>query len=244
VENPRPSTPAHEVIATLREELLRLKIQRELSELKKKSVLDRPLASIVISFLLTGVLGVGVTHLIDSRQKARDLLMNEENAKQTATQVNFRAFSELIYSRYTRASLLYSALKRRALEKEIVQRKQEYDNAYYEWDAKLMTSSFLLRQAEGVSAYGDFETDVQHKFTPLFKAMDSCLTTAYDDRILRHLPVEPRLDRCLGMNDPTHSIMRTTLSCSYAVTDKIYQFMSGLRSAIAWDPEEHCALPR
>ena len=107
-----------------------------------------PLVSVVVGFLLTGVLGFVLTGHYQA-----------ERAKHDAIVEGVKSFSDLIYARYTRAALLYSALNRRASDEEIKKRKSDYDDAYFKWGSSVMSKSLLLRQAENAIQYSEFEKD-------------------------------------------------------------------------------------
>ena len=88
-----------------------------------KSRWEHPLTITLISFLLTGVIGATVSYQIQSRNAETD-----RQAKHYEASTNgIAAFSDLLYTRYTRASFLGSALKGRADEEEVLARKKLYD---------------------------------------------------------------------------------------------------------------------
>src|SRR5438132_13490846 len=99
--------------------------QRSQNEFRETS-LDRfsrnPLVSVFVGFLLTGVVGFVLTGHYQA-----------ERARHDATVEGVKSFSDLIYARYTRAALLYSALNRGASDEEIRKRKNDYDDAYFKW---------------------------------------------------------------------------------------------------------------
>jgi len=176
-------------------------------------MLAHPLTSVIVGFILTGIIGWALTNWYNERQKQNDLSRARFENGTTAAQ----DFARIVYRRYTRATMLYSALLRDAEPDEIRQRKKDYDDAYADWGANLQSNLFVIRKLTGKFEYGALESPVENTLVPAFTYIDTCLTKAYDAR-LRGQPAIPILRSC-NMTDR----LKQTLNISYDVTEELFQ---------------------
>jgi hypothetical protein len=221
VENLVSDETLRKRIDQILDDALREKI-RALLQNKRQPLIEKlsenGLVKIVVSFIVTGILGFLLTNLYQERQ-----------ARNQARIAGINSFADIVYNRYTRASLLASALRRGSLDSELEKRKEQYDDAYFQWDSSLRRNTFLLRQAQGTVQYSTFESFVQYDLTPLFTVIDGCLTNAYDIRVLKHATtdiVNNALDSCLKKVPKSREMsgyFKAALNCSAAITDVFYK---------------------
>jgi hypothetical protein len=208
------------------DELLRERI-RKIGQATQKSFLEKAsnndLVKLLFGFFLTGIVGFILTSHYQ-----------QEQSLQQARVAGVNSFSDALYSRYTRAFMLASAIRRGASDDELKKRKEQYDDAYVAWGSTLRRNMFVLRQAQDTVQYSKFESVVQYKLVPLYNEIDKCLTAAYDSRFSRRLPndsVNHSLDQCLG-KDPTEpnklsAYFQAALDCSSATTGVFYKRVMG-----------------
>jgi hypothetical protein len=204
------------------DELLRKQI-REAAENKKEGQLERitknPMVSVVAGFLLTGVIGaLLVSYLEASRQKA-ERRAAEDQVRYTASVSAIHEFTKLVYERRERTALLYSALKRDASDAEITDRKTKYDEVYVKWASNEQSNLFFIRTALKDKSYNEFEQTVEQNLVPIFRKLDGCLTTGYDNFKKKSAPFFPK--DC----DPGKDL-QTALDCSYAITDELFKLVA------------------
>jgi hypothetical protein len=185
----------------------------ESDDISRDRVLAHPLTSVVVGFVLTGLIGWVLTNWYNERQKQNDLARARyENGTAAAQE-----FAQIVYRRYTRATMLYSALLRNADLDEVRQRKRDYDEAYADWGANLQSNLFVIRKLTGKMEYSALESPVEHTLVPAFTAIDTCLTQAYDARVRGAQPV-PILRAC-KMTEK----FKQTLDLSYDITEELFQ---------------------
>jgi hypothetical protein len=227
------------------DEILRSRIRALIDEKPPESAfykfLRHPLVVSGFSFILTGLIGWALTTRYEAKQHAAETQRDIQAQSRLALLRGVEDLSQLMYSRQTRASLLYAALNRDAPPKEIYDRKSRYDDSVYEWNANLRRTSFLLRQAEGVHTYSTFESDVQYRLTPMFAAIDGCLTDAYD-RSDKHVQVQLELDRCLHVENKKGDISRV-VGCIYAISERVYTLVDAGNSELNGDADVPARCP-
>jgi hypothetical protein len=175
--------------------------------------LAHPLTSVVVGFILTGIIGWLLTNWYNERQKQNDLArVRFESGTEAAQKI-----AQIVYRRYTRASMLYSSFLRSAELDELRQRKKEYDEAYADWGATLQSNLFTIRRLTGKIKYTSRESQFESALVQSFTSIDACLTKAYDARIKGQQPI-PILRSC----DMTAQLEQA-LNLSYDVTEELFQ---------------------
>ena len=188
-----------------------------------RDVLAHPLTSVIVGFILTGIIGWALTNWYNERQKQNDLARARfENGTAAA-----QDFARVVYRRYTRATMLDSALLREAEPEEVRQRKKEYDEAYADWGASLQANLFVIRKLTGKFEYSALESPVENTLVPAFTSIDQCLTKAYDARLRGQSPT-PILRACKMKEQ-----LKQTLDISYDVTEELFQ--AAVRDSTAAD---------
>lgn len=206
-----------------------------------------PLASVIVGFVLTGVIGWGLTTWYGAREKAREQELSDRRARQTQELADKRAaherdladrrahyetstravqeFSRTVYERYTGAMLLQSALMRPASSEEIERRKLDYDRAFAEWSTGNQANLFMIRKVMRRASYTEVEAGVEFELVPILREVDACLTRAYDTRKSSG-GARAVLTQC----DFTNRLQQS-LDCSYHITNRLFEVASlGLES--------------
>src|SRR5262245_30140628 len=197
--------------------LARLKERRDRAGPRLDQLLRHPLTALVVGFLLTGLVGSWLTSMYAEKSRERDRTLAEDRAQFDLSLKSIDDFTTLLYARRTRAAMLYSSFVRDAPPDEIKQRKHDYDEAFAAWNSRLQATLFTIRRAVKAAEYSYFENLVETRLVPPFRALDSCLTRMYDERIAaRKAPP----DSC----DPP-KLLQVTLDCSYAVSDELLKFV-------------------
>lgn len=174
----------------IKEEVLRGRIRKILDEPTPswwQSFSRHPLTSIVVGFLFTVVL----TQIIKQHQDSRDKA-NEQREHEYAMQAEvlrqkhisgiaaIELFSEIMYSRLTRSSMLGSALVRNAALPEIEIRKDKLDEAYVKWSVQ-RHKTYLTLQEIDLQLYPKIK-DYDDSLLVHYQKLDSYLTNGYDAR--------------------------------------------------------------
>lgn len=182
-----------------------------------------PLLTILVAFFLTGIVGTVFTSNITQNQRLREIQRTEIEERKNAV----REFSRAVYERRTRASMLFSALKRKAQIDEIKQRKNLYDDAFVEWNINHQANLFIIRDLMEESDYSKFEGFIEFRLVNnILGPIDRCLTSAYDEHIR-----EGEANRILEACNITVLLQRA-LDCSYAITDELYRLSQTTSNSI------------
>lgn len=193
-------------------ELLNLK-KRELSNKEDLKELSRhPLIIVIISFMLSGIVGAVISNFFNKKELERNHLFQITAIRRSSIQ----DFSRLIYLQRSRADMLESSFRRSADIEEIKERKKLYDDAFVEWNSKLQSNLFLIRNVVNAHNYSMFEQNVEFHLVPIFQGIDNCLTQAYDKRLQNQDPTS-FLKKC-----KTNRLLQVSLDCSYAITDELF----------------------
>lgn len=145
----------------------------------KESIFRHPLATMVVGFLLTGVVGTLLTnHFAESRQ-AEAKALEQRDARRKAVLELSRLSSE----RVTRAELLGVALERHASVEVICELKKLYDEAEANWLLNRQAALLLAREVLGADDYDSFRKEVEtrvgkRRMLPLRDCLDQACTQA------------------------------------------------------------------
>jgi hypothetical protein len=154
---------------------------------RKRSLWEHPLTLLVIGFLLTGVVGTGISLSFRSRQASQERDRQENDAKREMETRHYEAstkavvdLSNALYLRYVRAGMLKSALSRGAPVGDVQRRKELYDEALVQQEATVLTSHLLIREALVEQDYNYWERKYQYALKPRLSLMDKELTDITD----------------------------------------------------------------
>ncbi|MCP3867696.1 MAG: hypothetical protein GY703_06285 [Gammaproteobacteria bacterium] len=144
--------------------------------------LRHPLTSIVLGFILTGVLGTAITqHFLDQREQERLRAQAALDRKQAIQQ-----FSKLNEERNVRAEMMLKALRSNSNGDEVKTARQEYERAYVTWSVERPGMLLLFRDLLSSEDYQFIETGFQKSLVgKIFSPIQFCLTKALghgDDR--------------------------------------------------------------
>lgn len=123
--------------------------------------------------------------------------------------------TELVYGRRNRGGMLAASLRRNADLDEVKYRKRAYDETYNEFNTKVMKNLMVMRRIAGGTRQSGFEKHFQDDLTAAFAKIDSCLTKAYDIRLLGQAP-QPVLEQC-RMPD----LYQFVLDCGATITNEL-----------------------
>lgn len=156
--------------------------------------------------LLIFVIGIVVNQSIRSRDQA--------DQRQAAVQT----LSRFIYERRARSEMLASGIRRAAAKEELEERKRLYDEAYVQWNTNHQANLLQIRRLLNEKQYSDFEALMEFQLvTRIFKPLDECLTSAYDNHRSGTLGATT-LDQC-----GARELIQRALDCGYAFTDELFK---------------------
>ena len=167
----------------------------------RTSWLRHPLVSMVLGFILTGVLGTAITqHFLDQREQERLRAQVALDTKQAIQQ-----FSKLNEERKVRAEMLLRDLRSDSNGDEVKTAKQEYEKAYVAWSVERPSTLLLFRDLLSSENYQLVETGITEGLVEkIFSPIRLCLTTALghgDDRAAVNRTLEAcRIDELLKLS--------------------------------------------
>jgi hypothetical protein len=137
--------------------------------------LEHPLASIVLGFILTGVLGTAITqHFLDRREQEKLRAQATLDRKQAIHQ-----FSKLNEERKVRADMMLKALRSNSNDDELKTARQEYEKAYVTWSVERPSMLLLFRDLLSSENYQLVETRFTESLVgKIFSPIRLCLTTS------------------------------------------------------------------
>ena len=182
------------------------------------------IAKLVVA-ALTPVLILVVTLIVNielrrSDAASRDAELRRQESQQRQTAVE--NLSRLMYERRTRAVMLASSLRRDASLAEVGERKSQYDESYVRWNANEQSNMFQVRRILGSPEYSELERIIESDLVvALFKPIDACITTAYDQR-LRGKSAARTLDGC-----QIDQLFARALTCTGSLAYELFQLAWG-----------------
>lgn len=195
-----------------------------------KKWLLHPIASIIVGFVLTGILGSYLSTQFQYDMQKRQRALQQQQQDYDLALRSIESFTNLIYSRRTYAVMLQSALLRNASLLEVTQRKRDYDISYIQYNSKLQTALFGIRRATGAMSYSPFEKVCETDLRRPFSLLDECLTEAYD--------VRTGVKASSSLTCDIDNLLRIALNCSYAVSNELYEYAMQNREDLAQNSDE------
>lgn len=168
---------------------------------KKESWLRHPLVSMVLGFIMTGVLGTAITqHFLDQREAEKLRAQIAIDRKYAIQQ-----FSKLNEERKIRAELLVRALRSDSNENGVKTAQQAYEKAYVVWGVERPSTQLLFRDLLSSEDYelirDKFEESLVEK---IYSPITLCLNTSLvhgDDRAAVNDTLEAcRMDELLELS--------------------------------------------
>jgi hypothetical protein len=137
--------------------------------------LEHPLASVVLGFILTGVIGTAITqHFLDRREQEKLRAQGALDRKQAIHQ-----FSKLNEERKVRADMMLKALRSNSNDDELKTARQEYEKAYVTWSVERPSTLLLFRDLLSSENYQLVETRFTESLVgKIFSPIRLCLTTS------------------------------------------------------------------
>jgi hypothetical protein len=137
--------------------------------------LEHPLASVVLGFILTGVIGTAITqHFLDRREQEKLRAQGALDRKQAIHQ-----FSKLNEERKVRADMMLKALRSNSNDDELKTARQEYEKAYVTWSVERPSMLLLFRDLLSSENYQLVETRFTESLVgKIFSPIRLCLTTS------------------------------------------------------------------
>jgi len=195
------------------DEVLRIRIGKIFNEPKKSKwerIFSHPLSIVIVGFLLTGIIGTGLSYYINSNQlKGQEIKARKENGILAINKI-----SEMMYQRYTAAALLASSLKRNSAVEELKERKKMYDDAYFRWNTNILIIELTVRGLTSDTVYSKIEGKIEHCLKDHFSNIDQYLTDGYDARLEKRTW---QYDSTFAKNE-----LQDCLNCSYTIINYLW----------------------
>jgi hypothetical protein len=180
---------------------------------KEKSWLSNPLTTMIVGFLLTGVLGTALTQNFMDRREREKLRSQGAIARKEAV----KEFSELIAARLLQAQLFAEAVESGASSEEIGQRNAEYQEAYKAWRTRSTSTMLMARELMSDAHYREFVQLVdirlvENTFVPLRR----CILDVFSKSKER----ESALTAIKGCD--VNGLIQKSIKCSDAIVEALY----------------------
>jgi hypothetical protein len=201
-----------------------------------------PLVLTLVGFILTGILGAGLTWKLNSIANGREA----ERAAQARAAEAVREITDLINERRTRAILVAYAISRSS-GAEVQARKASYDDVYVRWNTKTQSIALRIREMLRRSSPAEYENyfnsltvklslafdtrGVSEQARPgsvaLLSKLDDCITKAFDvfrkSNFENSSPAIDVLKACRVDEIDDHII-----NCSSIMGDSLYALVNDL----------------
>jgi len=194
-----------------------------------EDLLRHPLSTVLIGFVLTGVVGTALTnHFGELRQQeARDI--EQRDARRKAVLEFSRLFSE----RLGRAESLLVAIEARASQEVITRLKQQYDDAVMRAVVVRQEATLLMREAMLESDFENLRSEIDGRLlSKRMQPLRECLDRA-GARALANADGAAVLRECRATQ-----LLTESRACGDVVSDALYDLAS-LPAAKAADPDAH-----
>jgi hypothetical protein len=186
--------------------------------------LRHPLVSVVLGFILTGVLGTAITqHFLDRREQEKLHAQLALDRKQAIQQ-----FSKLNEERKVRAEMMLRALRSDPRSDEAKDAIQAHEKAYIAWSVERPGTLLLFRDLLSRENYQIVVTAFNESLVEkLFRPIERCLTTSLghgDDRAAVNKTLEDcRIDELLERSS----------ACSLALAASISDLVEAISAWVA-----------
>lgn len=197
--------------------------------------LRHPLLTLLLGFLLTGIVRTWLTSFYSQKAKERETQSDEQRLNYEFGLKTIEEFSDRYFAYWTRAEMLYDALKQNVPDTEIRTRKAEYDQAYFELGSRIQTTLFRFRRALGAKdVYEDFETIVSR---PLRK-LNTCINEVTRAKLTKSKPtkVAVALNLNPGTCETDRLLYTVTVECGNRTHDELYKVIAKSRTPSSQAP--------
>ena len=182
--------------------------------------LRHPLVSMVLGFILTGVLGTALTqHFMDRREQEKLRAQATLDTKEAIQQ-----FARLNEERKVRADIMLKVLRSNSNDDEVKTARQEYEKAFVAWSVERPGTLLLFRDLLSSENYQLVETGFRESLVgKIFDPIRLCLTTSLghgNDRAA----VKTTLDACR-----IEELLELSSTCSLALS-AVVSDLAGKRS--------------
>ena len=158
--------------------------------------------------------------------------LGQTYAKYQNRQKSIDSLTQLAYERRARAGMVTSAIRRGAELDEIRFRKRAYDEAFVDWNAKVMQSTFIIREVTGDYMSSSLEKHFEDSLVAALADIDRCVTKAYDARIAEQ-DAKAILDQC-----QMTKLHQSSLDCISTFTNELYKLSKLNFLPFMRDPKE------
>jgi len=202
-------------------------IQKQPIKRKWTDQLKHPLISVMVGFLLTGVVGTLLTRHFQNQEK-KILLQKEAYS-------HIRQFSQAGAHRITEAAYLRSALLRPVEKSTLEERKKSYDESAKQWNTDLIKHLLTFREYAESRDPIFIEHNIEEDLVPIFRAIDVCLTEEFDDAIQTGGRVLANEEDCLtcwvriGENEiavELSSLLEASRICGYEISTLLFSWVT------------------
>ena len=203
-------------------------VKDELQKIVAREVIDEayndkykfhrhPIFTIIMSFLMTGVIGAGITYYVNYLEKTREL------KQQALTHLN--SFNKDLMSRRIEAGYMRYALMRKLPIDEIKRKKESYDRAVKKWRVNILSHNLIFRNYFH-SYYSTYiERDMtKYLISKLLSKIDTSITESYDAYIKEYNTIYNLKDN--SKQEDLGKLLRVSHTCGIAFSNHIYDLIS------------------
>ena len=188
---------------------------------KKRSWLDNPITTMVIGFVLTGVLGTALTQYFMDRRDQENIRSEAVITRKEAV----KQLSHLMAARQIQAKLFVEAIITGASDEEIRKLKLEHREAYKAWQTERGSTMLLVREIMSEEAYRDFTQYVEVRLVDnIFEPLRECILELYSKSKERQAAVTA-VEQCR-----VNELIEKLENCSNAIVDGLYVLASARTS--------------
>jgi len=159
------------------------------------------------------------------RNTAERAIAERRNYRDTSITA-IKDFSDVLYERHTWSAMLASSIDRRAPMEELKERKKQYDAAFVRWNSSYQSNLLTIRRVMRVSRFSSFEAYIDGGLSHMFRALDDCLTSSYDVRIVTN-SAELSKDKMIQCGALKR--LKPARDCSYEITGGLFELVNSER---------------
>ncbi len=210
----------------------------------KTSWLSHPLTSVLIGFILTGVVGSLITqHFFDRRQAEQLRAKFIENRQKVIESV-----SRYTIERLTRTELFVNALTSTAptSDKNLHKRKEQYDEAYLKWKTESSVVLLIAKDLLSPSGYQLFQRYLevklhQNMLTPAHACMQQAYTNRAQMEQARQILTDCRIETLLQQANACVKALTELLHELTADGAGVGQKTAAQRAKLSQEIDEQCS---
>ena len=182
---------------------------------KKKSWVSHPLTTMIVGFLLTGVLGTALTQTFMDRREQEKLASQAVIARKEAV----AEIAQLIAARQLHSQLFVEAIESGASSEEIGLRRADSQETYKAWRTRQPSMMLLARELMSDALFRKFVQFVDVRLVEsTFVPIRKCLLDVFSKSKEREAALTA-IEQC-----DVNGLIQKSIKCSNAIVEALYVF--------------------